>query len=762
MRLIDLSRRRVLALGSLGMAVAALGPLAGCGGGGGGTAGGSPGGSGSGTFGGEGAQAAGTPGATVDATLRRATLDAVLAHLAARAGTGPSYDAEALASQLLLLPSLQRVGISSTGHNVWARFTDGQALVVTNSHQAGDPTAGGGPFTPLALRAQAMAAATAFESAQAAGDLDTPSLLTARQYRQLDMFAQVPLDGSVNAAHQCLDWVDQDTLPNLRRMAVGRGFTLPAVQTSDPPDVGFDNGLGGLASVSGDGVFFLTAAAAQVGEGDAALTVICTGTRASDENLARYAGDLSAGIVVHAVTMRGEGGSWVPYDCLAITPAFAQTRGWQFPTESLGILNLTGAPPIGDWFQVLDRAGLRHLMYWTRPVPWPRMLAFADDLIQFALATNNLEGTRIRQDPVPRLRAYGVGETLGHLRDRGLTGAQGEGHAAEYIQQTAPALFVNTLLPTIDYVLFRENRLEIEFVGQFGHRADASGTPARVVMAQRRGEPFADALLSRAADPLLPGIDTLRDPLWEGGLLQSVLDPGQLARGGYLQVVNGGRCSNVVPITHWEIPVQVVHTIDTLTVTLTVNVRLRADVHGWRLDPAGTRFGAFTSGVLTNSLDSNGTFAASGQLAQFEPTTRTRTTVTWRGGGSFGNAPGLFPITLSGTITWATRRMPVQVLAVGGAGLLHQEDRLVEEFDINGQLLRSSTSTADRPVSVAAVSGDPQAFQFQFDERWELAAGAFDMPPQPVELLGPRTMTTRLSWPGVVPDFPPVDDFGGT
>jgi hypothetical protein len=90
-------------------------------------------------------------------------------------------------------------------------------------------------------------------------------------------------------------------------------------------------------------------------------------------------------------------------------------------------------------------------------------------------------------------------------------------------------------------------------------------------------------------------------------LLQGPLRQPELERGGYVQVVNGGRCSNVVPVTHWEIPIQAVLSIDELTLTTTITVRMRADVHGWRLEPDAYARNSIPQGFLAASVHSRPT-----------------------------------------------------------------------------------------------------------------------------------------------------------
>ncbi len=762
-------RRQFLAWAGQGMVLLSATTLTACGGSGddgdgGDSVDGAGGGDGE-SFGGNGAPAGGSPGAAVGPQQRVATLDSVRNMVASLGSGSAHFDSAALASAMQSLPALERVGISSRMGNVWARFTDGQMLVVPNNLEPGTASGASAHTAPQAARpARAQALAQRERSLAGDGGLDLPSLLVAQQYRQLDMFGEVPMSSSPEAAHLCQNFVSAETLPRLRKMAVGRGFILPAIQTGEPPDEGIDNGVLGLSRLSGDGVFFITACAAQAGNDDSPRTLICTGTAATEANLARHEASLNAGLLSYAVGMRGFSGAWEPFACLAIGPEFASLN-WSFPTESIGIFNLTGGASLSDWIVPLNRAGLRHILGWEQAVSWQRMLAFADDLVQLSLATNNLDGTNVRQAPEPRLRAYGVGETLGHLIKRGVAAGPNGGNAALYLQASTPALYANTLLPTIDYALIREGRMEFELVGQFGGRADTADVSARIALAQSAGEPFAEGLLSRAADAPLQGSDKLRDPQWQGDLLQTLIDVEQLARGGYVQVFNGGRCSNVVPITHWEIPLRAVTTIDELTLSITVTIHLRADVHGWRLDPeAQPRNGAFQLG-LESSVHSHADFTASGTISRNDALTRTTTTISWSGDGSIGNSIGNVVVTLGGLLLWDSRRLSSVTLGVNGGGA-HRQRTVMEQFDINGTLLRRTDETVDVPVALSAAGpGQQGLLELNFDDVWGLQAGEFDMLPVDDHILPAppqRVRRSRISWPAVTPDFPPRKDYGGT
>jgi len=325
------------------------------------------------SFDGNGAAAAATPGAAASAAQRVAALDAVAAEVAAQASSGLRFDSTVLAQRLLALPAQQRVGVSERMQNVWALFTDGRALVVPNNLEPMAATGGAAPQPLSGGRARILSDRAV---ALASDRIPLPSLLVQPQYRQFDMFGDVPISAAVEAAHVCQDFVDGQTLPTLRLLARGRGFALPASQCVQPPDQGYGNGVDGLRDIGGDGIFFITARSAAIDATDFPQTVICTATAATpatpatEANELRYASDLSAGALTYAVALRGNGSNWVPQKVLAMTPAFVTLNRWRFPDECIGILNLTGGSVLPRWDSALRGAGLRNVFTWDKPGRW--------------------------------------------------------------------------------------------------------------------------------------------------------------------------------------------------------------------------------------------------------------------------------------------------------------------------------------------------------------------------------------------------------
>ena len=710
---------------------------------------------GSSGFEGNGAAGAGVAGTPVSAVQRVAAMDAVSAAMSTLVSTatgGPLLDATELARRLQLMPAFHRVGVSTRMGNVWARFTDGRSLVIVNNLQPPAASTGAAPPSPAAVPVRALG----MRQRRQGTAIDLPALLTHSQYRQIDTLGRAPTSSSPQAAHLALDWVDANTLPSLRRMAVGRGFTLPAIQTQVPPDSGVDNGVAGLRDVSGDGVFFITAAAAEVGSSEAPTSVICTATPHTEANEASYASELGSGALLYAVSWQGDGSAWLPFKCLAMTPLFPALSHWSFPPECIGIFNLSGGSVLSDWSSALRGAGLRNLFIWDKPVPWQRLLAFADDLIQIELGTNNFEGGHVRQQTPPRLRAYGVGATTGYLRERGLSDDAGGAPQANYLPEFSASAYVSVLVPTIDYATINENDPYIELVGQFG-RQRSDFRPAEVRIG---ASPAANSepLLARA-DGLLPGGNVPSRRVWHGDLIQAALRPDQLARGGYVQVLNAERWSNLVQITFWEIPIQVTATITGgLTLQMTITLSLRADVRGYRLKPNGDRWAGSALRILGSSADSRADFIASGEISQTEG--RDTTIITWSGSGGVGSQPGNLIVSGSGLLDWTARRWkPMVAVAAGGA---HQQRRQVKRFDpLTNSTVTVSDVTTPVPVSFAAPALPVPPLEFQFDENWNLQSGSYVNATEPVTLLGERTRTTTMSWSTVQAAFSPVGDERG-
>jgi hypothetical protein len=213
----------------------------------------------------------------------------------------------------------------------------------------------------------------------------------------------------------------------------------------------------------------------------------------------------------------------------------------------------------------------------------------------------------------------------------------------------------------------------------------------------------------------------------------------------------------VVPITHWEIPLQVTTTITGgLRLALTVTLHLRADVRGYRLHPRGERNNGNEKLSLISARRSRADFQASGDISRTVESDTT--TVSWSGSGGISHGVEGEVVLADGLLDWPLRRFAFQV-SVQGSGR-YSERTLVERTDSSGKKVISDV-TETQPVSLAAPLDATQVLAFEFDDKWALKAGQLNLADEPVSVLGARTRSTVLSWGAVEPHFPPEEDVGG-
>ncbi len=746
-----LVRRRLLALGG-GMLL--LTSLTGCGGGGdGGTGPGAPGGGGGGgggdgggggggggatpdgPLGGNGIPGAGTAGAAVSPAARSAALEVVVATAQALTDAEGHIDADTLARTLAASSAFQRVGVSDEDGNTWAVFTDGRRLVVPNPPAVEAMGAASTAAAPGGRR-QALAAGGR-SRALSSGD-QLPALLAGRQYRHLDTVGPVP---PMEVLHVTRNWVDHDTLPSLRRMADGVGFEVINTSAIAPRTDGEETGVDALRQVQGDGVLFLTGLGATIPAEGFECGALNTTTAVSTAADAAYADDLAQGRLVYSVASSGLDGGRTTRAVYAITPDFARASGWSFPAESLVIFNVCGGGIVRHWQGALGAAGALSLLSWAGPVPVRRLLAFAEDLIHLLLASNTLDGLRFNLRTPPRQRAYGLGEALEFMEHNGLTSADGEvgAGALAYFPSQMSNRYVNTLVPSIAYALIKEERETWEINGLFG-RSDVGQ-----VMSGRSLGRFNEPLLEQAADPPVQGGLPLSINDWQGDYIVGSLHNFEC---GYLQVHNGGRVSNVVRITRWKIPLTLTTTLTGgLVRTVTVEVQLRADVRGWRLE-FGERPGDRSQApiVLGARRGAVADYEAHGEISRTED--QVTTTITWSGNGRIDGAVPPNVLSFGGALTWASRQLSAAFVAVGGS----YEQREVRR--------RGAEVLMDRTTSYPFGAGVDGLLTLHFDQAWNLTAGEQRGPETTVNLLGERVQQTVLRWPAVVAEYPPVDDEG--
>jgi hypothetical protein len=579
-----------------------------------------------------------------------------------------------------------------------------------------------------------------------ASSTDLPRVLVARQFRLLDMLGPLPL---WDVDHVTRNWVDRDTLPDIRKLAKGRGFAVVDLGPDDGFEFARETTVQGLKAISSDGVFFVNTFGGAIPVGGVPVTAIASSTAAylrtsSGEFLAdsAYEDDLSAGRLVYmqVPVLSAPPGSYRMV--LGITPDFARFYDWQFALNSIGFFNVTGGGTLGDWQGMLGARGLRTLMTWSSAVPLQRMLAAAEDFFHLTMATNRLQGrARGSLDTRPRLRNYGNGETLGYLRDRGVISAE----EFAYFPQAAPGDFVNVLTPTVDYVSVNEATLECEIVGQFG--ADDGGS----VKTGTSLNSFSEELLMQAADPTLNFGNDARISSWSGDFIRCRLSSD--IGGTLIQVFNGGRWSNAARLSYWTVPITVrVAITGGLSYDITLELHIRQDVRGFRLNPTQAVAHQIPVVSITQMKRTRAQWTAAGSISQ--TVGDTRTDLDWSG-SSFVNSdgPGGY-VSLVGRLNLRSRRFEAQ-FEVSAEGW-RERTRVTRE----GRVVSDETVERTLGVSFPPGSATPMPLVMEFGDDWSLQAGGATAR-QPVSILGSRTKEITVTWPAASVEQGPRDDEGG-
>jgi hypothetical protein len=663
------------------------------------------------------------------------------------AAASPGFDAAAAASALASTGRFARTGVDSLSQTAWARGSDGRWLLVPVNQRGGPrPGAAPGAGRPATRLAPLPATAQPDDGRKRilAGGTDLPRLLVARPWRQLDMLGPII---RLTVPHMVADAVDRDTLPNLRAIAAGRGFDVVPITPDENLEFAQQTTVDGLKAISGDGVFFVNSFGGSGTDEGSTVSAIATTTRALVRGSgggfvldSRHEADLAAGRLVQMVVpdLRSETPSY--RDVFGITPDFGRFYNWSFAPNSLVWLNVTGGGIVGQWQGMLGARGAMTLIGWSAGVSMAQMLATAEDFFHLTLATDRFDGSAARGlRRSPRLRNYGNGETLEFLARQGLANP---GELA-YFPRPNPAEYVNVLSPTLDYVSIDEEEETCELVGQFGAERDGS-----LLLAGSLNS-FAEPLLQRATDPTVRFGDSLSIETWKGDFVRARLPRDR--RGGYLQLRNGGRWTNVAQLTFWEVPITVRSTITGgLTYDLTLRLRLRGDVRGYRLRPDQPLDEQRPDVLMTRTLETELQWTASGSIERTDSGTTTR--IEWGGSSNIvaGGAGGL--IGVNATAQLRSRRMEL-ILSLAAEGW---RERTVV---LRGGVVQSD-STVTRSLSVNYPLASLTGLSLSFDERWNLQPGS-TRDTEPVSLLGARTREVVVSWPFAGAAFPPEDEVGG-
>ena len=601
----------------------------------------------------------GVEGTPVTQAQRLAAIQAIEAEVSNLMGGGVSFDPDAMLTYLQQQLVFFEVGYSASSKVAWAVFTDGRKLMIMNNLDfSAPPPPVSKPGIKTSTRQSGEMSSRSTLQRQARKSIDDP-LVTANQFRLINMWPTLPF---MDHLHVTDDWVDEDTIPRIGRIASGLGLNVVA------PGLVIDFGVNrpliadveGLKTVSGDGVFFLTGSGGTMETSRGAVQGICTMTPVREGEVLNeaYEADLDNGSLIYAIAI--ENPSTGPLTYFAITPQFIRQYTWSFPDESLVFLNVTGGG-INNWLDALNEAGAGLVMGWSDSPQVKTMLGVAQDFFELVFATNHVSPTLFNLETEPRLRPYGMTEIYSFLVRRGLIASEVGGVPRNNLEMLPgwQGLFIDQLRPSIEYISVSEVAEEIYIQGMFGYETPIVkiGTSTEIIRTTGpQGNQPATELEFVADQPLSGDAENMSIIDAQAANIRLNLPSGSNLEAGMIQVWLGDRFSNVAHLTKWTVIFQVSRSVGaSLLRSVTMEVSIRAFVSGYRLWPDQDLDEQLPLVVINNMSEFAIGWSASGSRSQSGG--GTTITETWSGAGNYGQSIPTEFFTLNGLLWINTRRL---------------------------------------------------------------------------------------------------------
>ncbi|CAN5430896.1 hypothetical protein BH10PSE17_BH10PSE17_23760 [soil metagenome] len=679
-------------------------------------------------------------GALTDAQ-RTAALKTIEASVNTALAGSLRFDATIVAAQLMAMPSIAKAGIHAPSQAVWARFVDGRRLVVPN-HFASPASATSAARGSTRSKANTLSLPRRAHSKAAArvkpfGSTQLDALLTGRVFHQ---FASLGVTEPTPSPGYTGDTVMPDSMADLCRLASSSGFEVTSASLDQGKVANLpaaDIGVMGIHAVSADFADPL--------DGEP-YTVIATSTGVDVALTAEQYDKLDAvGGLTYMIAPPDLSARAIWRTVLGFTSGYLKSV-CGFAPNSLLLLNLTGGLPSPDWVILprLESAPVKTLLYWDTPLAMTRMLSAGIDIMRLMFATNEVGGWYARGvSNEPRFRNFGIGETVQYLEERGAF------DDAQINLLRAPGSPVNTIRPAIDRMIVVETDHAVEIVGQFGANDDG-----RVYLVPTVTPPNAPQLMN--SDPVPDGTGAVPILDWQGDVIKVDLSD---RTGGYLQVVNGGRWSNVAQLTCWKPTFNYRQSIDdSLVMTAKVEWSMRQDVRGYRLRPdeaVGSNEGPFYANELIEppsiSWEASGRFV---NIATFDDGTTERTLIDWTG-KSDGMVDALPGTAFQCLLHPSTHHARTGLVAIAPGGF-SQTVRITRTYP-NG---RTETIKDETTIVPVVIPIGPTDLSFE-GAAFDLGAGNYSLA-DTVQFEGlTRPRSTIVFWEATRSMWPPERRVGG-
>jgi len=267
------------------------------------------------------------------------------------------------------------------------------------------------------------------------------------------------------------------------------------------------------------------------------------------------------------------------------------------------------------------------------------------DNTRMALFTDRLLGANaVPPIEKPPQRPFGQQKVIEWMRAKALDSDGGTTNSKIMIA-VKPGSDGGILAPSIESLwvdegFFQPDPSKLIVTGIFGPRDD--------------GKYKREVLLNGKALNVTDGDDTT--------IVADIDDTDDTKSAGIVVVTVGGRISNEVPLSLYDIPVSWEFVgADSLKITQTLHYKVRMDVHRYRTEPGGTPGGYFQ--VFRSRKDSSGTFFAGGTATVGD------CKFDWAGSGAVkvpSSAAGLFGLFASGGFDPATGKFPLFLIVSDG------------------------------------------------------------------------------------------------
>jgi len=623
-----------------------------------------------------------------------------------------------LASFLNSQPGIDTAGVIDSV-SVWAWFTDGRILLVPNNRPSTGPALDAGDWPESSLGTvippDFVIPERRFTDWEVTAELNRAPADPAADDPELPFSIQARVISTLSTS--CFT----TGAPLIRTLLEDHGYvTVPS--TGSVP---------ALLNVSGDGVFYMDAHGGMGADNDTnQFLAVWTATPYSPDNDSIFAGMLRRDELVYMYCSDRDPstGTCIEHFRYAYTAKFV-AQYMSFVPNSLVIIAACQTDSLPSLRQGFAAAGASVFAGWSRTVRDFPANRGGEFLLDRTLGANS---SKLTPKETPPQRPFNVDLVWQDMKNRGFD-TDPNNQAKLRVRHLGDNFGI--LAPSIRYMFVIENSDSFFVTGDFGSDPGAAG---RVIVGGTE----------------LPILE------WTPDMITAFIPNTGLGSAGPVSVEVDGilgpsysvkRKSNVVNLTEWRGPIAyTTHDAGSLTGTIVINTHVRADVHHFRESPHTPP--VFYSIYSSAAEDSYGTVTANGQFSYTSGSPPTTDTWSWTGSdfvkGGWETYPNQF--IFAGRFLDATHQLELMFTAFAWSGIF---ETLVNSDD---GLQYTIPITVGTPFELYDIY---PYFYLDLSDVWEIQAGERNAVTccshDPDNTESTPDITHRLSWPTILPYFPP-------